>query len=213
MVGSCVILGAGLVHGLWTDRWSESPQLQEALAWLDYMPGAVGRWHPAAAPLDPREIRGAGAAGAWSRTYTFGRHGAKARVIVLCGRPGPLSVHRPEHCYRGAGFEMASVPARCVVKAPGGSSLAEVWTARFTGQDESGPRQLRIFWTWYAGGHWQAADWPRFRFARYPVLYKLYVVTEAAGDDEDVENDPGMDLLRKLIPELTKSLSPQEALQ
>jgi hypothetical protein len=208
IIGLAVVAGTGLVHGLWTERWHEAPELRAAVDRLAHMPRTIGQWQPAEAPLNPQEVRLAGAEGAWSRTYTHRRTRAQVRVIVLCGRAGPMSVHRPEHCYRGAGFEMVSAPVKSPVTAADGSLLTEVWTARFSGQDETGPRHLRIFWTWHAGATWQAADNPRFAFARYRALYKLYVVTEMAADDEDVEDDPGMELLQELVPELSKCLAP-----
>jgi hypothetical protein len=204
-----VVLGTGVVHGLWTGRWQQSAELREAVARLEHLPGAVGRWQPADAPLDPEELRMARAAGAWSRLYTHSRSQNEVRVILLCGESGPMSVHRPEHCYRGAGFEMISPPVKYVVKSAAGVPLAEVWTARFSGQDETGPRHLRIFWTWFAGGRWQAAEGLR-PFPGYQALYKLYVVSEMNTPQDPLVDDPALDLLRKLMPELAAALAPQD---
>jgi hypothetical protein len=207
LTGLAVILGTGVVHGLWTGRWQQSPEFLDAVARLDRLPGAIGLWQPEDAPLDPEEIHQANAARAWSRIYTHRRTQNQVRVILLCGRSGPMSVHRPEHCYRGAGFEMTAPPVKYTVKSVSGTPLAEVWTARFSGQDETGPRHLRIFWTWYACGRWQAPDSPRLAFAPYKVLYKLYVVSEMNTPQDPLVDDPAVDFLRKLIPDLAKSLS------
>ena len=42
------------------------------------------------------------------------------------------------------------------------------------------------------------------------MLYKLYAVPETTGSECSVEDDPCIDLLRQLIPELTNSLAPTE---
>jgi hypothetical protein len=61
-------------------------------------------------------------------------------------------------------------------------------------------RNLRIFWSWNATGPWQAPENPRFTFARYPVLHKLYLIREMATPEEPVEDDVGMEFMRQFQP-------------
>jgi len=210
---------AGIVHWLWSDRWGQSRELEEAAQRLERIPdvfregtadGEDSGWGPGVpSELDAASLTQAGARGAWLRRFTHKGSGATVTVILLCGRPGRTSVHRPEHCYRGAGFEMDGPAVKYAVGAPG-VAPAEFWTARFskpeTGPD--GPVQLRIFWSWFAAGAWQAPASPRLVFARYPALYKLYVVRELASGQERVEDDPCVPFLQSLVPELVKALSP-----
>jgi hypothetical protein len=66
--------------------------------------------------------------------------------------------------------------------------------------------QLRIFWTWFGDGTWRAPESPRLAFAPLPALYKLYVVRELPPRGERSEDDPSLDLLRRLLPALGRAL-------
>ena len=35
-----------------------------------------------------------------------------ATALILCGRPGPVSIHTPDVCYRGLGYEPTGSPSR-----------------------------------------------------------------------------------------------------
>jgi hypothetical protein len=212
------------VHGVWTDRWSTSRELERAAARLgEEMPGDLGPWKAEAIELDPGALRAAGAVGHWARVYKHGRTGESVTVLLLCGRPGRISVHRPEHCYRSAGYEMLTAPApyRLREAAPltlasppsdGGEArvrgaLGEFRVALFRKQEADGLTQLRILWSWFAGDGWSAPDEPRLTFARYPALYKLYVIRTVPETGEGTDDDPMPDLLRRLMPELTRALT------
>src|SRR4051812_24487116 len=104
LTGFALVLLAGLVHGLWTQRWHRSAELETAAARLTHLPQAVGDWKGEPVELDAQDLAASGAAGYWMERFTHRRTGAVVTLVLLCGRPGPLSVHRPEYCYRGAGF-------------------------------------------------------------------------------------------------------------
>jgi hypothetical protein len=61
-----------------------------------------------------------------------------------------------------------------------------------------------VFWSWNAGGIWQVADSPRLAFARFPVLFKLHLVRELAVPGEPPVDDPCVNLMQLLLPELQK---------
>jgi hypothetical protein len=65
---------------------------------------------------------------------------------------------------------------------------------------------LRLFWSWSGDGSWQAPDYPHRTFARYPFLYKLYVIRPLIKPDEPLAGDPCQEFLGLLLPELKKSL-------
>jgi len=115
-------------------------------------------------------------------------------------------VHTPDVCYQGAGFTLAASPARS--SAAPGEAGAEFWAARFLWAGPAPGSHRRIFWAWNAGGGWQAPDNPRLAFARYPALYKLYVIREMSKRDEPPENDPCREFMRLLLPELQEALFP-----
>jgi hypothetical protein len=207
LAGLAVVLLAGVVYGAWTQRWGKSAALEAAAARMDRLPGDVGRWKAAPAEIDPEALRMTGAEGSWVRRYTHERSGAAVTVMLLCGRPGPMSVHRPEHCYRAAGYEPAAPPAPFTFRPAPDAPPAAFWTGRFWAPEPGGPA-LRIFWSWYADGAWQAPTEPRWAFARQPALYKLYIIHETAGRADRPEDDPAAELLRQLLPELSRALAP-----
>lgn len=67
-----------------------------------------------------------------------------------------------------------------------------------------GRELLRIGWTWYAGGQWQAADQPRFEFATEPVLFKAYFIHPLHQEGTSWAEDPIPRLAKDLLPQLTR---------
>ena len=200
-----VVIVTGLVHGLWTGRWSAATELTEAVTALDVVPFDVGDWRGKEEELDPEMVRQAGLSGAWMRRYSQENTGASVTVLLMCGPPGTTSVHTPEWCYGGAGYDMIAAPVQFQLpRADTGS--AEFWTAKFRKENAAVPSHLRIFWSWRAAQVWHAAEYPRLAFARQPVLYKLYVVREMTSPTEPTEEDPCVDFLRQFLPLLDASL-------
>ena len=151
--------------------------------------------------LDAEDVSQARLAGYSWRRYQNTATGDAVSVLLLCGRPGPLSVHTPDACYGGGGYEMAAPPRRVTAQA------AEFWTARFRKSGSATPEDLRIWWSWNAAGAWKAADSPRLDFARFPVLYKLYVIVEDASAARSADAKSCPELLDHLLPALDKALA------
>src|SRR5438067_10588139 len=162
LAGLAVVIGSGAVYGAWTQRWQKSADLEAQAAKLRNLPEQVGSWKGEAIDLDDDALAMAGAEGWWVRRFTDERTGSIQLVILLCGRPGPMSVHRPENCYRAAGYVLEApaikyTPPSLLLSPPEGEDAgrppAELWTGKFK-QQEAGGRELRVFWSWYADGAW-----------------------------------------------------------
>src|SRR5207248_10835164 len=97
-----VVLAAGLVHGLWSDRWGDNRDLEAAAARLRQVPRRVGEWQGHDKAIEADRVARAEAVGYLHRTYA-GPGGQAVSVVLLCGRFGPLSVHTPDVCYGGGG--------------------------------------------------------------------------------------------------------------
>jgi hypothetical protein len=126
-----------------------------------------------------------------------------------------MTLHQPQHCYPGAGFEIkgGGSAIRCTVKSPSGEALGEFWTARFERQTPTGPQLLRIFWSWNASGKWQAPENARWALASEPAVFKLYVIREATRrtdvkDPKELVQEPAYQFLQELLPHLTPALNP-----
>jgi hypothetical protein len=195
--GSLVLILAGVVHGVRTDRWTGQEDLAEAAARLEKLPLAIGDWQGAA--LDVKKEGKTGLAGTVTRRYIQRATGKEVTIFLGCGRSGPASVHTPEVCYAGSGFE---VDRPRVFPVPEG----EFWTSRMLKQKSDQRTQLRLFWAWSESGTWRAPDNPRLAFAGAPVLYKLYVQRELTNADDPLESDPCVDFLHSLLPALQTTL-------
>jgi hypothetical protein len=196
-----IVLGTGLVHGVWTRRWAEDQYLEQVSARVRGLPLDAGDWHAQELEVEPGKLARAEVAGYLFRRYTNRSTGQSINLILLWGRFGPLAVHTPDVCFGGAGFETLD-PATAMTVPSDGSMPATLWTALF--ERKTGPLSqfVRAFWGWNAGSGWQAPRYPRLVFRGAPVLFKLYVVRDLARADEPIDAEPGVSFLRQILPAL-----------
>jgi hypothetical protein len=204
--GLVLVLAGGIVHAVWTDRWSLMSEPADSVAKLPQVSMHLGDWEGADLPPLPADVVGIGEiAGNLNRRYTHRRTGATLSMLVLCGRAGPIGQHTPEVCYGGEGFGIVGGRRNFNIDPAGGPN-AEFSTGLFTKLVGGNPVNLRILWTWGAGGKWHTPNSPRLTFGKYPAIYKLYLVRENARDDEKIEEDPCVDFAKVLMPELQRAL-------
>jgi Protein of unknown function (DUF3485) len=191
LVAFALLVGSGLVHGRLTDRWGTSTALAQAVARLDRVPRSVGDWEGRDVDMDRRQIERAQIQGYLSRKYRNVRDGREITVLLVCGRPGPISVHTPDVCYAGAGYEAGAPPVPGDLAA--GDHRAAFLKARFTKADALVPETLDIFWAWNARGVWEAPANPRIGFAPYEALFKVYVIAGRSGAEAATPVEPAVD--------------------
>src|SRR6516162_5920447 len=97
VTASAALVASGLVHGFWTDRWMPPADVARATERLDDLPLEIGPWKGHKVEIKPGQA-GAGVAGFIQRRYENVQTGASVAVAVVCGRPGPVSIHTPEVC-------------------------------------------------------------------------------------------------------------------
>jgi hypothetical protein len=197
------MLLSGLVRGAWTNRWGPSGALEEAVSRLQGVPLVLGDWDGSVMHLSDREVALTEISGYLSRRYVNRRTGAVVSVLVVCGRPGPVSVHPPEVCYQGAGYE--EFGAGSVYACPAGPG-GKFQVRQFRKRNVATPTHLRLLYAWSASDAWAAPKYPRFTFARHPMLCKLYVVRELLNPDEALADSPESDLINSFLPELHRAL-------
>src|SRR5262249_51864865 len=158
---------------------------------LQDLPLNVGDWKGRPLQLDPDAMAKTEAAGYVARVY---HHNAKgdAHLLLLCGRPGPISLHTPDPCFPRSGLSTDRAPERIAVD-PKKAAEAQFLAARFRGQG-AGRKLVRVFWSFTDGSGWQVPDNPRVTFGRASVLYKLYLMRDLEKADEKVKDDPARDL-------------------
>jgi hypothetical protein len=199
-----VLIASGVVHGVWTDRWTIDPEeLKVAAERLAQVPMSIGKWDGKDIEMntDPR----LGLAGVVARRYVNGENGKVVTIYLACGRPGPTCIHTPDACYTADGYIDAE-PARRISLGGDTKTPAEFWTARYMRQRPDGQTNLRIFWAWHTAGGWKVADNPRVAFAGEALLHKLYVIRELVASNEPAEGDVCIEFMQELLPTLEEQL-------
>jgi hypothetical protein len=200
------VLGSGAIAGLWGGRWGSSASVRQAAARLEQVPLPLGaNWDVQEDALSDREVAVAELDGYLYRHYLHRRSGARVTALLVCGRPGPVSVHTPEVCYAGAGYVQTSAERTHEVEA-GPAHQFQVRDFRLG--NVATPTMLRVFMTWGYKGQWSVPARPRWAFADKPYLYKLYVIRSLVRPHEPLERDPAVDLIKELMPVLQESLFP-----
>jgi hypothetical protein len=195
---SAALVASGVVHGVWTDRWQPSAAVARAAERLEDLPLEIGAWKGQRIEVKPGQA-GAGVAGFIQRRYENHQTGAAVAFALVCGRPGPVSIHTPEVCYGARGYRVGT--RQRVAVADGQGSLWKTDAARTTATDEV---RRRIYFGWYCSGKWQAPDDARLEFPREPVLHKLYVVRDLAAAES--RDEPCEEFLKVLLPELHRTV-------
>jgi hypothetical protein len=199
-----VLMASGVVHGLWTDRWTQNPAVLTAAAErLIEVPTTIGKWHGADFEMntDPK----LNLSGVLARRYVHQETGKVVTIYLACGRPGPVCVHSPDVCYRADGFDEAETEKRITI--PGdGKEPPEFKTARFLRRRADGETHVRILWAWHGRDGWKVSDNPRVAFAGEKVLHKLYVIRELAGPNEPGEMEACTEFMQELLPILEDRL-------
>jgi hypothetical protein len=207
IASACLVLAAsGVVHGIWTDRWSELADLSESVAKLEQLPKTVGAWQSSEVEMekDPKT----GLAGMIARRYVHSTTGKSVTLLLACGRSGPVCTHTPDVCYAGNGYEVEA-PKRFRLPAAQGETAAEFWTARFVKERNTGKTHLRVFWAWHGSEGWKVADHPRLSFASEKVLHKLYLIREMIQSDESLEGDACVEFMHELLPTIRQKVFTQ----
>ncbi|MCI0641936.1 MAG: EpsI family protein [Gemmataceae bacterium] len=208
LVVAVLIVLSGVVHGLWTDRWIVSQELENAAKRLESFVPELDDWQSQPLELDPRQKEQGGVISCMLRRFENRRNGKAIVVLMTCGRPGPMSVHTPEVCYVGAGYRMAD-PTRRKLASNGSPKATEFWTAKFTKGHGVEDTRLRLYWCWRGAERWDAPENPRVAFAGQPFLYKLYVIQDLVSSDEAMDDEHCREFIARLVPELERGLAKQ----
>jgi len=193
---------SGLVPGRWLHRAISTKPLQAATARLGLLPETIGDWTAEPASFDERGLDRMGISGLVARRYQNRRTGESVTILLVCGRPGPITVHGPETCYAGAGYQQ-STP---IVKRTIGGG--EFWMSHFCKPSPIAGPVLRIYWAWSAGDRWRAPERPRLEYSEYDILYKLYLLCDVMSPGERDQDDPCRDFAGELVTALGRVVSP-----
>jgi hypothetical protein len=203
LVFALLIVGSGIVHGIFTERWNVSADVEEAVGRLQSIPLEFGDWVGEPTTLDAEELDQVGIRGYFLTRYRNKRTGMMFTTLIVGGRNGPISVHTPDICYTGAGYtpiggkEMRSLPV--------GSEQEKFWVLRVRKPSILNNNELEIYWVWNRGKGWEAPNNPRVGLATPSTLFKLYVIRDVS--PQLLENQsPLSDFLSEFLPRTNQVL-------
>lgn len=198
-----LFVGSGIVHGERTGRWRLSMDREELIALLSKVSLQIGPWRGKSFNVEVGQFERAGADAFVVRRYAHESDKIQISMMLICGRTGPISVHTPDVCYGGAGYEMFGEPVRHELDLDSSGKRAQLWVATFRKQDLSGSVYLRVYWSWSTPNqNWTAPDNPRSAFAHSTALAKLYITRELLAPNEPIAHEHSDDLIRRLLAHL-----------
>jgi Protein of unknown function (DUF3485) len=206
LVSLAMVVTLGVVHGILTDRWAQSGELQEALEGIPRVPRQFGPWKGEDLPLEAADLARMGIKGCLLRRFQNQESHESVSLLLVCGQGGPISVHTPDICYANAGYEELGQETRQEIESSDGKKAIFI-AARFGKTSGVISNQLEIFWAWSRDGiEWQVPENPRLSLARSPALYKLYVVREFMPGTRPETVDISRNFLQRALPAIRQTL-------
>jgi hypothetical protein len=201
LVGLVFVIVSGLAHGLWTGRWRTTLELEQSVEKISHVPMEIGDWKATSEKMDPREQKQAGIVGYAYRRWQNSKTGAGVTMLLVSGPAGPISVHSPEVCYPGVGYN----PTTESIPTPIGDAGDQLFSLKLTKDSALSRSSLVVYYGWNGKGEWAASTHPRFDFAWVPVLYKMYLIQEVRGDS-DPNAGAAVDFAKLLLPRIREQL-------
>jgi hypothetical protein len=213
-LGTCsivvLLLVYGFASGIRFDRWSNNGSLSEASARIADLPTTLPKWTSEPVEIDLGEVLTGGIEGFSLRRFRNSLTGDTVQLFLVCGHSGPVSVHNPEVCYKGAGFEVTQ--ERDKLEIPGAipsQSAGNFWRIELAKGDSPIPQKLILYYGWNGRGAWVAPANTRLGFGRLPFLYKMYVILDSNSARSTAELETSAkDLLADLLPRYNEVLYP-----
>ena len=213
-----VALGVGTyLEGNYSERWGRirTERLKQFAARLDELPMQYGDWQGVRQEPDERaeeEFKASNCEKCWSVTFT-NQDGQTVNCYVVCGLARHVTIHTPDWCYVGAGYQLMDDPQRYQAKqvteatdVNNQPTVPEFLTAVFRKEDPLRSHHLRIFWTFAHDGNWVGPTQAKTDFAGMPALYKIYLITDLDGLSGDVESNPALNFSQQFFPTANKVL-------
>lgn len=211
-----VTIVGGVLHGRVSGRAGTNEKMMQAAERVLQLPKQFGDWETREEQeLNERAQELLDLAGYVSRTYSNQLTGEQVDVILMVGRPGPLSVHTPEVCYSSRDMTMLGEPERRAIGSKSddakkeddqsanrsGEGVHQFWKVAFQEKDLSADR-IGVWYAWSEGGPWLAPNQPRFSLSGAPFLYKTQIrgYLPLQRSEEAAEEDPCEKFLRDFVP-------------
>ena len=202
-ITAAVLLGVGLYHGRATDRWADPSADDSPGRRFADMPLALGDW--VGEPM-PRESTDDPKTSVQNFKFTQPRTGRWVLTSITSGRAGRVSIHNPEHCYLGSGYEVVDAIKRESLDADKKAATA-FWTGHFQKKKPTGVESIRIWWGWSGDGNWQAPEYPRLYYAAAQRLHKLYMIHPVTGRDTPEDQAAYREFMLRYLAEMNRRVA------
>lgn len=197
---ACLTLASGAIQGRMSNRWGVPADLLAAGNKLEDIPSQFGNWQlQSSEELDEPVAKMLDCAGYLVREYLNKESGQTVKVAVLLGRPGPMSVHRPEICFSSRDYEQQGDRQRVAIPSAGSEKDDEFWAVTFRANNLEAD-MLSTYYGWSKGRRWRAVDDPRFTFADTPFLYKIQLASLLPPGVDPQTYDPCRQFLTDFLP-------------
>lgn len=200
-----IVLGM-LYQGKQTDRWGDrnSALLSQLTTNLPGLPSEIGGWSSVDTPLTEEEFAATDCTSYISRDYYNGESKQKVLCLSVVGTARNVTIHTPDWCYVGAGYEMEGDAKPFNIHIEGQDH--EFTTATFRKQEATGLNRIRIFWSYTDDGKWLAPSLPKSYFGGRPALCKVYLQTRIGEQEDPLIQSPSIAFAKVLIPALNAEL-------
>lgn len=212
MLVAAVLMGVcAYYEGTLTSRWAP-PQSELLDQWgvrLQDIPLTFGDWQGEALPDSSEQEKAmAKFTGERGIVYRNRRTGKQVQMSLVCGKGRNVSIHTPDRCFKGQGFNLGEKIATYTVDSPHGKS--EFYTSVFTRESRESTERVRVLWSWNNAKGWAAPAWPKAAHAWTPALYKLYLISTVSNLTEKLTDNPAIQFAEEFVPILDKTLFREE---
>lgn len=189
----CLTVGSTVMHGLATDRWGPSPELQRSADFVKALPKQLGQWKYVkdAEPLTPRVIKELGVNGHVSRVYSSGQ--TIITLLLMSGKTARLVRHTPDICYASTGNTFLAEPTPAELTVDGTRQEFLVLPVQ-TQLDE----EFVVVYGYATDGHLSSPKSPRLRYHGQTVIQKFQVLSEYNSDAPTSIPGPAENFLTEL---------------
>lgn len=197
-------------QGVYTDRFTwieqDTEQLDNFTKRLEHVPLEFGDWVGEIKAYNEDQFIRSKCNGCFSSMYENKRTGDAVTVYLVSGTARNTTIHTPDWCYRGAGYEMQAKPNSYKIASEDMSS--EFVTTTFNRETAFEQQHLRIFWTFTENGTWEGPVRAKIHFAGKSALFKMYLISPILKRDDSVESSPAKKFAEDFMPILTRVLFP-----
>ncbi|MFO0916144.1 MAG: exosortase-associated EpsI family protein [Pirellulales bacterium] len=210
-----VVLGVSTyLQGNFSERWGRSSSqrlLRLAENVNTAVPLQVGNWTGQEQPVDDEQFIASNCEAARDIRYEETTTGQVVNAFVVAGNARNVTIHTPDQCYVGAGFEMEGEKHTYThtIDLHDGQppQTVEFVTATFRKEEPERITRLQILWTFSDDGQWRGPKVEKVSLAGKKYMAKVYFIHQIAlSAPDELTGSPMLRLADELLPELNKSL-------